>query len=148
MAATMAATGALLGAGLPPSAVAAGKTLSPLLTGLLLGMLCLWQLGYWSSWAPCFYVMMSELYPLERRATAVGCGMVLFNLAVFSVLFAGGHMLCHMTYGVMVFYAVIDLYLALFATLCMPETKGMSLQAVGELYRRHWLWKHMYPNHV
>lgn len=144
MAALMAAAAAILGTGLPPDAAAAGVSLSPASTALLMVVLCLWQVSFWSSWGPCFYVVLSELYPLKTRARSVGWGMVTFNLGVVLVLSLGGVMLCAMTYGLLIFFAAVNLYLALFAAACLPETKGSALHEVGGVYRCHWLWKHAY----
>lgn len=144
MAALMAAAAAILGTGLPSSATAAGVTLSPGSTAALMVILCFWQIAFWSSWGPCFYVTLSELYPLQTRARSVGWGMVTFNLGVTLVLSLGGSMLCAMTYGLLVFFASVNLYLGVFAAACLPEMRGKQLQEVAEVYRHHWLWKHAY----
>jgi MFS family permease len=144
MSCLMAAAAAILGTGLPPAAAAAGVILSPTSTALLMVVLCLWQVSFWSSWGPCFYVVLSELYPLQSRARGVGWGMVTFNLGVVVVLSLGGSMLCAMSYGLLVFFAGVNLYLALFAAAVLPETKSRGLHEVAEVYRHHWLWKHAY----
>lgn len=145
MSVLMAAAAAVLGTGLLPSAAAAGTPLSMGSTAALLVVLCCWQIAFWSSWGPCFYVVLSELYPLQSRAKGVGWGMVTFNLGVVVVLSLGGSMLCSMTYGLLVFFAGVNLYLAVFAAACLPEMRGKQLHNVAEAYQSHWLWKHAYP---
>lgn len=144
MACLMAAAAAILGTGLPPRAAAAGVPLSPASTALLMVALCLWQAAFWSSWGPCFYVMLSELFPLRSRARGVGLGMVTFNLGIFVLLSLGGTMLCSMMFWLLVFFAGVDVYLAVFAATVMPETKGRGLHEVADVYRHHWLWKRAY----
>jgi hypothetical protein len=72
--------------------------------------------------------------------------MVTFNLGVVVVLSLGGSMLCAMSYGLLVFFAGVNLYLAVFAAAVLPETKSRGLHEVSEVYRHHWLWKHAYSS--
>jgi hypothetical protein len=69
--------------------------------------------------------------------------MIVFNVNIFIVLYFGGKLLCELRWGLLVLYAAVDAYLAAFALLAMPETKGLSLQAVQELLARHRLWRHV-----
>lgn len=104
---------------------------------LLLALTLVGIIGYIASfsisWGPVQWVALPELFPLKVRAGAVGLCVVfnwLFNLLValaFPTLLA--------TFGAglnFLFFAVMTGLAFLFVSRLMPETKGRSLEDIGE----------------
>jgi len=115
-------------------------------TGLLISLVG-FQLFFWSSWGPSFWVVLSEVYPLEARGTSIGVGMTISQLAVFVVLLTNSEMLCTLEYGTFILFACISAYLTTFAHFMLPETKGLQLQQIHEQWKRHPVWKNWQPTY-
>ncbi len=45
-------------------------------------------------------------------------------------------------YGIMLFFAAWCLIMTLYIILCLPETKGVPIEEIVVVWRKHWLWKH------
>lgn len=44
-------------------------------------------------------------------------------------------------YGIMLFFASWCLIMTLYIILCLPETKGVPIEEIVVVWRKHWLWK-------
>ena len=44
-------------------------------------------------------------------------------------------------YGIMLFFAAWCLIMTLYIILCLPETKGVPIEEIVVVWRKHWLWK-------
>ena len=42
----------------------------------------------------------------------------------------------------MLFFAAWCLIMTLYIILCLPETKGVPIEEIVVVWRKHWLWKH------
>ena len=52
--------------------------------------------------------------------------------------------LCHMEYGVFLFFAACVFLSTIFIYLLLPECKGLHVEEVYEVFQKHWFWKR-YP---
>ena len=53
-------------------------------------------------------------------------------------------MLCHMKYGVFLFFAGWCIVMTAFIYFFLPECKGLHVEEVYEQFTTHWFWKR-YP---
>jgi len=44
-------------------------------------------------------------------------------------------------YGIMLFFAAWCLIMTAYVILCLPETKGVPIEEIVVVWRKHWLWK-------
>ncbi len=47
----------------------------------------------------------------------------------------------HVQYGIMLFFAAWCVIMTLYIILCLPETKGVPIEEILVVWRKHWLWK-------
>lgn len=47
-----------------------------------------------------------------------------------------------MQYGIMLFFAGWCVIMTIYIILCLPETKGVPIEEIVVVWRKHWLWKH------
>ena len=100
-------------------------------------LVCLFIFFFAQTWGACVYVVVSETYPLRIRAK----GMAIANCAnwiwgfligFFTPFITGA---IHFAYGYVFFGCVVFSLVFVFAF--VPETKGLSLEDVDELYRNY-----------
>ncbi|AHH99604.1 sugar porter family MFS transporter [Kutzneria viridogrisea] len=111
----------------------AGLSTGPLLLGLTLLGIAVYIASFSVSWGPVQWVALPELFPLSVRAGAVGLCVTfnwLFNLLVALVFPA---LLDKFGAGLnFLFFAVMTGLAFLFVKKLMPETKGRSLEDIGQ----------------
>lgn len=96
---------------------------------------CFFIFFFATTWGPTVFVVVSETYPLRIRAKGMGLAQSAnwlwgFLIAFFTPFIAGA---IHFAYGFVFFGCVV--FALIFVLTCVPETKGMSLEDVDELYR-------------
>lgn len=86
------------------------------------------------------WLVPSEITPLSVRS----CGQSFFTLCNFAVAFAGTQMfmslLCTMQWRIYLFFAGWVVLMIAYAALALPETKGVPIEQMGQLWQQHWLW--------
>ncbi|GMG41071.1 unnamed protein product [Ambrosiozyma monospora] len=95
---------------------------------------CLFIAFFAVTWAPVTFVVVSETYPLRVRARAMSIASAAnwiwgFLIAFFTPLITNN---IHFAYGYVFFGCVI--FSLFFVFFCVPETKGLSLEEVDEMY--------------
>ncbi|KGK39435.1 sugar porter family MFS transporter [Lacticaseibacillus paracasei] len=100
-------------------------------------LVCLFIFFFAITWGPCVFVVVSETYPLRIRskgmAIATGANWIWGFLIGFFTPFITGAI--HFAYGYVFFGCVVFSLVFVFAF--VPETKGLSLEDVDELYRNY-----------
>jgi len=102
-----------------------------------LALLCLFMVFFEIGLAPAAFVLGTESYPLALRAKSLSLGMfvtrglsglvtVVFPLLVHAISLAACFWI----------FAVVACSGILWAALCVPETKGLSLEEVARLFER------------
>merc|ERR1712032_732632 len=107
---------------------------SPLLgVGLLCGYMVFFELGL----SPAAFVLGTECYPLEIRAKCLALGMFTtrFLSGVVSVAFPSVVEAISLTPCLWIFCCV-SLLGVVWAIICVPETKGLTLEAAAQLFER------------
>ncbi len=55
-------------------------------------------------------------------------------------------MLCAFKSGVFLFFAGFVVCMTVFVVLCIPETRGVSVEDIDQLVMSHWLWRRIVGN--
>ncbi|CAI0423066.1 unnamed protein product [Linum tenue] len=101
------------------------------------------------------YLVMSLLIPSFQQLTGINVVMfyapVLFqsigfksDAALLSAVITGTlflTMLCHMKFGLFLFFACFLVGMSVFIYFFLPETKGVPIESVARVFRDHWYWR-------
>ncbi|XP_077412745.1 solute carrier family 2, facilitated glucose transporter member 6 [Vanacampus margaritifer] len=92
--------------------------------------------GYAMGWGPITWLLMSEVLPLAVRGVASGLCVTVSWLTAFVLTDAFTHLAD--SYGLYVpyfFFTVVCVVCLLFTALCVPETRGRSLEEIENYFR-------------
>lgn len=112
-----------------PDAAGAGK--------VLIAFCCFFVAAFASSWGPVAWVVCGESFPirLSSRCVTLGTGANwLFNLII---AFAAPQIQAKIGTGITFVWAGCLALNLIFTFFCIPETKGMSIEAIDEMYLSH-----------
>ena len=93
-------------------------------------------LGYAMGWGPITWLLMSEVLPLVARGVASGLCVTVSWLTAFILTHAFTHLVDR--YGLYVPYLcfmVVCVLCLLFNAVCIPETRGRSLEEIENYFR-------------
>ncbi|XP_028757426.1 sugar transport protein 5-like [Neltuma alba] len=107
---------------------------------LVLVLLCLYAAGFGWSWGPLSWLIPSEIFPLKIRTTGQSISIAVNFLTTFVLSQTFLSMLCRFKYGAFLFFAAWIALMTVFIVLCLPETKGIPLESMHAIWRKHWLW--------
>lgn len=98
---------------------------------------CFFIFFFATTWGPCVFVVVSETYPLRIRGKGMSIATAAnwlwgFLIAFFTPFITDA---IHFAYGYVFFGCVVFSLFFVFAF--VPETKGLSLEDVDELYRNY-----------
>ena len=116
-------------------------TLPPAVGIAVIGVICLFVSAFAWSWGPLGWLVPTEIQPLETRSVGQG-----ITVAVnFALTFIMGQffvsMMCGLRYGIFLFFAAWVVAMTIFVSALLPETRGVPLEEVSDLWRAHWFWK-------
>ncbi|KAL6650822.1 hypothetical protein ACP70R_009747 [Stipagrostis hirtigluma subsp. patula] len=106
---------------------------------------CLHSAGFGVSWEPLAWVVPSEIYPVDIRSlgqamnVSISMGLAFVQTQTFLA------MLCRFKYATFAYYAAWVAVMTVFVALFLPETKGVPLESMGEVWVKHWYWKRFVP---
>uniref|UniRef100_G3PMN5 Solute carrier family 2, facilitated glucose transporter member 8 n=1 Tax=Gasterosteus aculeatus aculeatus TaxID=481459 RepID=G3PMN5_GASAC len=92
--------------------------------------------GYAMGWGPITWLLMSEVLPLVTRGVASGLCVTVSWLTAFVLTHAFSHLVDR--YGLYVPYlgfTVVCVLCLLFTAVCIPETRGRSLEEIENYFR-------------
>jgi sugar porter (SP) family MFS transporter len=112
---------------------------------ILVVFVCLFVMGWAWSWGPCEWLIPSEIFPLETRSAGLSIGVSVNFLFSFVIVESFLSMLCSLKWGLFVFFAVWNFFMPFFVLLYVPETKGVPIEEMELVWRRHWFWKRFMP---
>ncbi|PKA46444.1 Hexose carrier protein HEX6 [Apostasia shenzhenica] len=108
---------------------------------LVLLMVCIFVGGYGWSWGPLAWLVTSEIFPLEIRSAGQSIQVAINLLSTFAVAQSVLALLCGMKAGIFFMFAGWVLMMTTFVFLLLPETKGVALDHMVDLWKEHWYWK-------
>ncbi|XP_052199442.1 sugar carrier protein A-like [Diospyros lotus] len=121
------------------------KELSKGLSILVVVVICLFVAAFGWSWGPLGWTVPSEIFPLEIRSAgqSITVAVNLFFTFVIGQSFLS--LLCAFKFGIFLFFAGWITVMTVFVYLFLPETKGVPIEAMIFLWRKHWFWKRVVP---
>lgn len=102
--------------------------------------ICIYVSGFAWSWGPLGWLVPSEIFPLEIRSAAQSINVSVNMFFTFIIAQVFLNMLCHMKFGLFIFFAFFVLVMSFFIYYFLPETKGIPIEEMAEVWRRHWFW--------
>lgn len=102
--------------------------------------ICIYVAGFAWSWGPLGWLVPSEIFPLEIRSAAQSVNVSVNMLFTFLVAQVFLNMLCHLKFGLFLFFAFFVLVMSFFVYFFLPETKGIPIEEMGRVWKTHWFW--------
>ncbi|XP_057962474.1 sugar carrier protein C-like [Malania oleifera] len=102
--------------------------------------ICIYVAGFAWSWGPLGWLVPSEIFPLEIRSAAqsINVSVNMFFTFIIAEIFLT--MLCHLKFGLFLFFAFFVVIMTIFIYMFLPETKGIPIEEMNEIWKRHWYW--------
>lgn len=97
----------------------------------------IFALGYCMTWAVGIKLFACEIQPIATRATATSLAQAANSITNFFVAFITPVLLAKSNSGIYFLFGGASALTLGVCTLYMPETKGHSLEAIGEAFRTH-----------
>lgn len=102
--------------------------------------ICIYVAGFAWSWGPLGWLVPSEIFPLEIRSAAQSINVSVNMLFTFIVAQIFLTMLCHLKFGLFLFFAFFVVLMSIFVYYFLPETKGIPIEEMGRVWKTHWFW--------
>ncbi|KGN56999.1 sugar transport protein 13 [Cucumis sativus] len=110
-------------------------------------MVCSFVSSFAWSWGPLGWLIPSETFPLETRSAGQSVTVCVNMVFTFVIAQSFLSMLCHMKFGIFLFFSGWVLVMSLFVLFLLPETKGVPLEEMTEkVWKQHWFWKKFMDN--
>ncbi|CAN0852692.1 Sugar carrier protein C [Linum grandiflorum] len=107
---------------------------------LVVLFICIYVAGFAWSWGPLGWLVPSEIFPLEIRSAAQSVNVSVNMLFTFIVAQIFLMTLCHLKFGLFLFFAFFVVIMSIFVYVFLPETKGIPIEEMGQVWRSHWYW--------
>lgn len=108
--------------------------------------ICIYVAGFAWSWGPLGWLVPSEIFPLEIRSAAQSINVSVNMIFTFAVAQAFLTMLCHLKFGLFLFFAFWVVVMTVFVYIFLPETKGIPIEEMVIVWKRHWFWSRFMEN--
>ncbi|XP_024382260.1 sugar transport protein 7 isoform X2 [Physcomitrium patens] len=109
-------------------------------------LVCIYVAAFAWSWGPLGWLVPSEIFPIETRSAGMAITVSVNLLFTFVIAQAFLTILCHFEYGIFLFFAGWVVIMTVFIALFLPETKGVPIEEMIYVWRRHWFWKLIMPS--
>jgi sugar porter (SP) family MFS transporter len=97
-------------------------------------MVWIFAIGFGYSWGPCAWIIIAEIWPLSVRGKGVSIAASSNWMNNFIVGQVTPTMLNKLGFGTFVFFGAFSLLGGLFIMFFVPETKGISLEEMEEVF--------------
>ena len=108
---------------------------------LVLLLMCIYAAGFGWSWGPLNWLIPSEIFPMKIRPTGQSISVAVNFATTFVLAQTFLSILCHFKFATFLFYAGWLIAMTLFAILFVPETKGIPLESMYQVWQKHWFWR-------
>ncbi|XP_052202869.1 sugar carrier protein C-like [Diospyros lotus] len=102
--------------------------------------ICIYVAGFAWSWGPLGWLVPSEIFPLEIRSAAQSINVSVNMIFTFAVAQVFLTMLCHLKFGLFVFFAFFVVLMTIFVFFFLPETKNIPIEEMLIVWKEHWFW--------
>jgi len=103
--------------------------------------ICVYVAGFAWSWGPLGCLVPSEIFPLEVRSAAQSINVSVNMIFTFIIAQIFTTMLCHMKFGLFIFFAFFVVVMSIFINRLLPETKGVPIEEMHVVWQNHSYWK-------
>jgi len=93
------------------------------------------------SWGPVCWLLPTEIFPMSQRAKGVSITTGANFLFNFLVGLLTPYALSHIRWGLFYFFAVCLFFLCLYVLWELPETKGVPLESIAQLFEPGTDWR-------
>ncbi|KDP41374.1 hypothetical protein JCGZ_15781 [Jatropha curcas] len=108
---------------------------------LVLVFMCIYNAGFGWSWGPLSWLIPSEIFPMKIRPAGQSISVAVNFATTFVLSQTFLTMLCHFKYGIFIFYGGWLALMTIFIVLLLPETKGIPLDSMYQVWEKHWYWR-------
>lgn len=112
---------------------------------LVVVVICLFVAAFGWSWGPLGWTVPSEIFPLETRSAGQSITVAVNLFFTFVIAQAFLALLCAFKFGIFLFFAGWITVMTIFVYVFLPETKGVPIEEMIILWRKHWFWKRIVP---
>ncbi|KAK7362958.1 hypothetical protein VNO77_05083 [Canavalia gladiata] len=102
--------------------------------------ICIYVAGFAWSWGPLGWLVPSEIFPLEIRSAAQSVNVSVNMFFTFLIAQIFLVMLCHMKFGLFIFFAFFVVIMSIFIYIFLPETKGVPIEEMSMIWKNHPFW--------
>ncbi|XP_030473175.2 sugar carrier protein C [Syzygium oleosum] len=102
--------------------------------------ICIYVAGFAWSWGPLGWLVPSEIFPLEIRSAAQSINVSVNMIFTFLIAQVFLTMLCHLKFGLFLFFAFFVFVMSVFVYFFLPETKGIPIEEMSQVWKTHWYW--------
>lgn len=117
------------------------KELSKTYSVLVVVIICLFVMAFGWSWGPLGWTVPSEIFALETRSAGQSITVAVNLFFTFVIGQAFLSLLCAFKFGIFLFFAGWITVMTVFVYLFLPETKGVPIEEMVFLWKKHWFWK-------
>ncbi|THU66364.1 hypothetical protein C4D60_Mb05t13370 [Musa balbisiana] len=121
------------------------KQLSKELSIIVVVVICLFVAAFGWSWGPLGWTIPSEIFPLETRSAGQSITVSVNLFFTFAIAQSFLSLLCSFKFGIFLFFAGWITIMTIFVYVLLPETKGVPIEEMVLLWRKHWFWKRVMP---
>ncbi|CAL9041545.1 sugar transport protein 7-like [Musa acuminata AAA Group] len=121
------------------------KQLSKDFSIVVVVVFCLFVAAFGWSWGPLGWTVPSEIFPLETRSAGQSITVSVNLLFTFAIAQSFLSLLCSFKFGIFLFFAGWITIMTVFVYVFLPETKGVPIEEMILLWRKHWFWKRVMP---
>ncbi|KAI0511291.1 hypothetical protein KFK09_011916 [Dendrobium nobile] len=108
-------------------------------------IICLFVAAFGWSWGPLGWTVPSEIFPLETRSAGQSITVAVNLFFTFAIAQSFLSLLCSFKFGIFLFFAGWILIMTVFVFFFLPETKGVPIEEMVLIWRKHWFWKKVLP---
>ncbi|CAK9310999.1 unnamed protein product [Citrullus colocynthis] len=108
--------------------------------GAVVLFICTYVAGFAWSWGPLGWLVPSEIFSLEVRSALQSMNVSVNMIFTFLVAQIFTAMLCHMKFGMFIFFAFFVVMMSIFIYKFLPETKGVPIEEMTIVWQKHPFW--------
>ncbi|CAK9226901.1 unnamed protein product [Sphagnum troendelagicum] len=108
-------------------------------------LICLYVAAFSWSWGGLGWLIPSEVFSLQTRSAGQSITVCVNLMFVFVIAQAFLTMLCHMRFGIFLFFSGWVFIMTVSVYFFLPETKGVPIEEMSLLWRSHWFWRRFVP---
>ncbi|XP_065858916.1 sugar carrier protein C-like [Euphorbia lathyris] len=112
--------------------------------GVVVFAICVYTAGFAYSWGPLGWLVPSEIFPLEVRSAAQSINVSVNMIFTFAIAQVFTTMLCHLKFGLFIFFAACVVVMCTFMYYYLPETKGVPIEDMIPVFKNHSRWRQYY----